>query len=263
MLLTMLGELVFPADEPVWTSSLLYVLTGIGIEERTARQAIARGAAAGWITGERQGREVRWELTPHGQALIEAGAERVYSVGADDGRWDGRWLVLMVTIPQSARGVRRKLYGALRWAGFGNPVAGVWLSPHLDREAEARRVVDELGLADSTLSFVGPVASIGLDEAEIVRRAWDLDEVAAHYEALLRRVRRLRPRAGNPLLFTHVQLVNEWQRFPFLDPQLPKELLPNWIGRRAARTFRERREQWSAAALARWAEVVTMTAPSA
>ena len=77
------------------------------------------------------------------------------------------------------------------------------------------------------------------------------------------RRRRLRPRAGNPLLFTHVQLVNEWQRFPFLDPQLPKELLPNWIGRRAARTFRERREQWSAAALARWAEVVTMTAPSA
>ena len=262
MLLTMLGELVFPADEPVWTSSLLYVLTGIGIEERTARQAIARGAAAGWITGERHGREVRFTLTPYGRALIEAGAERVYSVGADDGPWDGRWLVLMVTIPQSARAVRRKLYGALRWAGFGNPAASVWLSPHLEREAEARRTVDELGLGDSTLSFVGPAASIGLDEAEIVRRAWDLDEVAARYESLLDRVKGLRPRGGDPLLFNHVLLVNEWQRFPFLDPQLPQELLPNWIGRRAARVFRERREQRSAAALARWAEIVTLTAPA-
>jgi phenylacetic acid degradation operon negative regulatory protein len=255
MLLTVLGELVFPADQPVWTSSLLYLLTGVGIEERTARQAIARGAAAGWITGERHGREVCFELTGYGRALIAAGAERVYSVGADDAPWDGRWLVLMVTIPQSARAGRRKLYGALRWAGFGNPVTGVWLSPHLDREAEARRVVDELGLADSTLSFVGPAASVGLDEAEIVRRAWDLDEVAAHYDDLLRRVKRLRPRVGDPLLFTHVQLVNEWQRFPFLDPQLPEELLPNWIGRRSARFFRARREQWSAAALARWAEI--------
>jgi phenylacetic acid degradation operon negative regulatory protein len=259
MLLTVLGELVFPIDQPVWTSSLLYVLTGIGIEERTARQAIARGAAAGWITGERHGREVRFTLTPSGRALIEAGAERVYSVGADDGPWDGRWLVLMVTIPQSARAVRRKLYGALRWAGFGNPTPSVWLSPHLDREAEARRIVDGVGLSESTLSFVGRAASIGLDEKEIVHRAWDLEEVAAHYEDLLRRVKGLRPRAGDPLLFTHVQLVNEWQRFPFLDPQLPEELLPNWIGRRTARIFRDRREQWSAAALARWAEVMAST----
>ena len=154
------------------------------------------------------------------------------------------------------------VYGALRWAGFGNPAASVWLSPHLEREAEARRTVDELGLGDSTLSFVGPAASIGLDEAEIVRRAWDLDEVAARYESLLDRVKGLRPRGGDPLLFNHVLLVNEWQRFPFLDPQLPPELLPNWIGRRAARVFRERREQRSAAALARWAEIVTLTAPA-
>ncbi|MDN5856618.1 MAG: PaaX family transcriptional regulator, partial [Actinomycetia bacterium] len=48
LLLTVLGELVLPAGEPVWTSSLLYVLKGVGVEEQTARQAIARGAAAGW-----------------------------------------------------------------------------------------------------------------------------------------------------------------------------------------------------------------------
>lgn len=260
LLLTVLGELVFPDDAPAWTSSLLYALTGIGIEEQTARQAIARGAAAGWITGERYGREVRWELTVEGRALIEDGIERVYSVGTDDAPWHGKWLVLMVTIPQSGRAVRRKLYGALRWAGFGNPTPSVWLTPHLEREAEARRIVEELGLEESTLSFVGSSASVGLDDAEIVRRAWDLDEVAAHYEALLVRFTGLRPKRGDPLLFTHLQLVNELQRFPFLDPQLPEELLPDWIGRRTARLFKQLRAEWSDAAHARWAEVVEATA---
>ncbi|TKA04982.1 hypothetical protein FCI23_33285 [Actinacidiphila oryziradicis] len=31
-----------PNGDSMWTSSLLYVLTGLGIEEQTARQAIAR-----------------------------------------------------------------------------------------------------------------------------------------------------------------------------------------------------------------------------
>ncbi|MGH9021798.1 MAG: hypothetical protein ACRDV9_01640 [Acidimicrobiia bacterium] len=58
-----------------------------GIPEQTARQAIARGAAAGWLSGTRFGREVRWELTEAGRALIAEGAERVYSVGT--GPWCG------------------------------------------------------------------------------------------------------------------------------------------------------------------------------
>ena len=72
-----------PNGNSVWTSSLLYVLTGLGIEEQTARQAIARGAAAGWITAHRQGREVQWELTAGGRRLIEQGAERVYSMSGE------------------------------------------------------------------------------------------------------------------------------------------------------------------------------------
>src|SRR5215216_4746113 len=91
LLLTVLGDLVLPYDRPVWTSSLLYVLTGIGIEEQTARQAIARGAAAGWISSSKQGREVRWELTPAGRRLIEEGSERVHSMSTAPPEWDGNW----------------------------------------------------------------------------------------------------------------------------------------------------------------------------
>src|SRR3954466_8769487 len=82
VLLTVLGELVWPEERPVWTAALLYVLKGLGVEEQTARQAIARGAAAGWITEGRHGREVRWSLTQHGNQLISEGAAHVNSMSA-------------------------------------------------------------------------------------------------------------------------------------------------------------------------------------
>lgn len=260
LLLTVLGELVLPAGRPVWTSSLLHVLTGVGVEEQTARQAIARGAAAGWIVGERQGREVRWEITPAGRQLISDGARRVYSLSAAP-EWDGRWLILLITIPQSLRTVRKKLYGALSWAGFGNPTPGVWLTPHPERAAEARRVVADLGLRESTLSFTGSSTDVGLSDAEIVQRAWDLDGLVAMYDELLRTYDGARPEPGDPVLLTHVELVSQWQRFPFVDPQLPEALLPDWIGRRAAAMFQQLRTEWYDDAHARWKEVVEETSP--
>lgn len=262
LLLTILGEFVMPNTNSVWTASLLYVLTGLGIEEQTARQAIARGAAASWITAHRHGREVQWELTGAGRRLISSGAERIYSMSAKAAPWDGNWLILLVSIPQSQRAVRKKLYGALSWEGFGNPTPGVWLSPHSDRQAGAQQIINDLGLRESALAFVGGSLAVGLREDEIVARAWDLDGVRAEYEQLLIRFSGLRPPPGDPLLFTHVQLVNEWQRFPFLDPQLPEALLPDWIGRRAAVVFTQLRAEWYEDAQARWREVVMETTPS-
>jgi phenylacetic acid degradation operon negative regulatory protein len=261
LLLTVLGELVLPAGKPVWTSSLLHVLTGVGVEEQTARQAIARGAAAGWIVGERHGREVRWEITPAGRQLIEDGARRVYSLSVEAPTWDGRWLILLITIPQSLRTVRKKLYGALSWTGFGNPTPSVWLTPHPERAAEARRVVTDLGLRDSTLSFVGASTDVGLSDAEIVQRAWDLDGLVAMYDELLRAYDGMRPESGDPVLLTQIELVSQWQRFPFVDPQLPEALLPDWIGRRASAMFQQLRTEWSDEAHARWDEVVAETSP--
>jgi phenylacetic acid degradation operon negative regulatory protein len=261
LLLTVLGEFVLPNTEPVWTASLLYVLTGLGIEEQTARQAIARGATAGWIAANRRGREVQWELTADGRRLIESGRKRVNAT-SKAGPWDGNWLIVLVSIPETHRTVRKKLYGALSWEGFGNPTPGVWLSPHVDRQAGTQRIIEDLGLRESTLAFVGASLPVGLREDEIVAKAWDLDGVRAQYEQLIIRYSGLRPRPGDPLLFAHVQLVNEWQRFPFLDPQLPEALLPDWIGHRAAVVFTQLRAEWYAGAQAHWREVVQKTAPS-
>jgi phenylacetic acid degradation operon negative regulatory protein len=257
LLLTVLGELVWPEKRPVWTSALLYVLRGLGIEEQTARQAIARGAAAGWITGERHGREVRWSLTPSGRKLISEGAARVTSMAAARTGWDGRWLALHVTIPHSHRTVRKRLYAGLTWAGFGNPTPGVWVSPHPDRQEEAARLIAELDLQEHTLSFVGPSGAIGLSDEDLVARAWDLESLRSYFEAQLDALADIDPAPGDPMLFAHIQVVSEWQRAPFKDPQLPEELLPDWIGHRAAARLAQLRDQWTDAVHDRWREINT------
>jgi phenylacetic acid degradation operon negative regulatory protein len=261
-LLALLGEFVYPNNQQVWTSSLLYMMVGMGIEPQTARQAIARASNSGWIEGTRQGREVRWELTSAGKKLFAEGTKRIYALHADAEPWDGTWLVLLVSIPESQRAVRKRLYTALKWEGFGNPTAGVWVSPHLEKQKQAKKLIDNMGLSESTLAFAGQAIEFGQMDEETVRYAWDLAEVTEKYERLLVRYSGLEPAAGDPLLFSHVQLVNEWQHFPSMDPQLPEDLLPNWIGRRAAVMFHQLRDSWYDAAQQRWQEVVKETSPN-
>lgn len=263
LLLTVLGELVLPMEGPVWTASLLYVLGGLGVGEPAARQAIARAADSGWLRGEKVGREVRWWVGAAGAELIEEITRRVLSLNSAPERWDGRCLIVAVTVSEDRRAVRKRLYSALEWAGFGNPSPGLWTSPHVDRFDETKQVIHALGLQDSTMAFVGTTASIGITDAEIVRRAWDLDEVGQRYERLITSFAGSKPESGDDLLFALLSLVDQWTQFPYMDPQLPHDLLPDWIGRRATRIFIDLYKQWGPLAQDRWREVVQMTSPPA
>ncbi|AWS47106.1 PaaX family transcriptional regulator C-terminal domain-containing protein [Streptosporangium sp. 'caverna'] len=252
LLLTVLGEYVLPRVEPAWTSTLLHVLGGLGVEEKSTRQSLARMAADGWIVAERAGRRVRWALTPHGRELLTEGAERIYSFGRDRDSWDGRWLVLIATVPESRRELRHQLRTRLTWAGFGSPVPGMWVSPHVSREAEAKQVVEQLGLDVAAFSFSGPYAGIG-SERTLVEQAWHLGDLAAEYEDFIQEFAGLRPEPGDPVLFAQIRLVHDWRRFPSLDPQLPPDLLPpDWIGIRAANVFNDLHQAWHRSSQLHW-----------
>ena len=254
-LLTVLGEFVWPTEGNAWTSSLLHVLSGMGVEAQTARQAIARAAAAGWIEAERRGRAAMWSLTPVGRRIFDEGSPRVYSMSNPFSSWNGDWLVLLVSVPQSHRTARKKLYAGLNWAGFGNPTPGVWLSPHLERRAEVVTLIEQLGLAKHTMSFVGKASDVGISVLEIVAQGWDMAALDKHYRTVLNTLSGPLPTGPDPVLFAYVRMVGEWQRFPFSDPQLPEALLPDWIGRRAARRIEALRAQWSEEVHTHWAKI--------
>lgn len=255
LLTTVLGEYVLPSGEPVWTSTLVDVLALFDVEEKAARQALARTAAEGWLSSDRVGRRVRWRLSPPGRRLLAEGAERIYGFGSGDRHWDGRWLVLLVSVPESLRDLRHKLRTRLSWAGFGSPTAGVWITPHADAEADAKLILDELDLSAQAMSFLAAYGALG-HERDMVASAWNLTEVAARYEAFIDEFTALDPSTPDGILRAQTLLVHEWRRFPFLDPQLPSELLPpKWSGTTATALFNAKHMHWRKPAQERWAEL--------
>jgi phenylacetic acid degradation operon negative regulatory protein len=252
LLLTVLGEFVLPRDEAVWTQVLLDVLGELGVEQKSGRQALARTAAEGLLSSDRSGRRVRWSLTSTGSQLLSAGAQRIYSFGSSPSDWDGRWLVLLVSVPESRRQLRHRLRTRLAWAGLGTPAPGVWLSPDPGKQTEVADVIDELALEEVTSSFVGAFGQIG-KERELVAQAWNLAGVEAAYQDFIATFSAAEPTTPRDVLRDQIHLVHAWRRFPFLDPRLPTELLPGgWAGAKAAALFHDRHERWDVVARRHW-----------
>lgn len=256
LLLTVLGEFVLPRDEPVWTQVLIDVLGLLEVEHKSARQALARTAAEGLLISDRSGRRVRWSLTGQGTRLLSDGAARIYGFGAAAGPWDGRWLVLLVSVPEARRRLRHRLRTRLAWAGLGSPAPGVWVTPDPAKQDEAADVIADLELTAVTSSFVGPFGAIGEQDA-VVAQAWDLAEVEAAYEEFLDAFTGAEPGTPAEVLAHQIHLVHAWRRFPFLDPKLPAELLPaRWAGTRAAELFETLHSRWDARARRHWQHLV-------
>lgn len=250
--LTVLGEFALAHRRPVWTAAFTDTLELLGIERRAARQALARTGADGLIASTKVGRRAQWNLTSTGRRLLTDGAERIYSFASETPDWDGTWLVLLVSVPESERDLRRRARTRLAWAGFGSPAPGVWVTPRASLADEARQVLAELGLTRSVFSFVGPHAGIG-DESDLVDRAWAVPDIAARYDRFIETFADIQPGDDAEALVWQIRLVHEWRRFPFLDPQLPTALLPDdWSGRTARALFQAKHEAWHGRAEAAW-----------
>jgi phenylacetic acid degradation operon negative regulatory protein len=247
--------LAWPCGGHAWTTSLVQVLGDLGIEERAARQAIARAAKAGWMTGTRHGRSTRWALTPRLIRAFEEGTARVASLPEPFDDWDGEWLALVATIPQEQRDARRRLYRRLSWLGMGSPWAGLWLTPHVERAADLGDVLTGLDLRGSSVVLTSRVVPLGLDLREVVDRSWDLRTLSAEYEALERRFAGSRPQDADTTLLNHLRLLESLQQFPARDPQLPEVVLPDWIGRRTAARLLALRAEQTDMVRSRWREI--------
>ncbi|HEY0485348.1 MAG TPA: PaaX family transcriptional regulator C-terminal domain-containing protein [Mycobacteriales bacterium] len=252
LLLTVLGEFVYPRGTPVWTSVLVDALGLLGVEEKSARQALARTAGEGLLAPSRHGRRAQWGLTAHGSGLLEEGTRRIYGFLRSEPEWDGRWLVLTVAIPETQRKLRHRLRTRLTWAGLGSPAPGLWVSPHASKEPEIAAVIAELGVADHAYAWVGPTAPFA-DERRLVTEAWSLADVESRYSDFLAQFSDAVPEDGADTFVRQVRLIQQWRRFPFLDPALPAALLDHeWPGLRAAEVFHRRHDAWHATAQRHW-----------
>jgi phenylacetic acid degradation operon negative regulatory protein len=248
-----LGEYVLPVAGGVWQETLVAALGALDYKTQAARQALSRSATAGWLRTERQGRRARVHLTAETEAMLRVGAARIYGFG-EPWEWDGRWLLVVLRVPEQRRDVRHRLRTRLAWAGFGSLGGGLWISPHAEREQELRG--DEPA---ELLSFRAELGTLG-DPERLVADAWDLAAVAAKYRDFAATFGRLRPKTPEAVFRAQTLLVHAWRRFPFLDPDLPEDVLPRgWPRRRAHDVFAERHAAWHATAQSYFASLDGVT----
>lgn len=248
LLFTVLGEFVLPTGGAAWTSAFIEAFARLGVEEKAIRQALARTAADGWITPERHGRRTRWLLTPDGHRLLTEGTERIYAFAGSQPDWDGTWLLVLARVPETDRATRHLLRTRLSWAGLGTPAPGMWITTHVERQAEVEQVLRQAGLAGGQIFTARHQG--GGELSALVAQAWDLTAIEERYEEFLAEF--AATSAADPLARL-TELVHAWRRFPAVDPGLPARLLPaRWSGARAARLFAARHASWSSAAMTQW-----------
>jgi phenylacetic acid degradation operon negative regulatory protein len=125
----------------------------------------------------------------------------------------------------------------------------VWLTPHVEREPELAEAINGEPAADAN-SFVAELGSIG-DPEQLLAAAWDLARVRDQYRAFIEDFSRVRASAPEACFRQQTLLVHAWRKFPFLDPDLPAELLPaSWPRGLAHELFVDRHERWQDGAMA-------------
>ncbi|MFS0781930.1 phenylacetic acid degradation operon negative regulatory protein PaaX [Bacillus sp. 1P06AnD] len=244
MIFTIYGEYVRHYGNKIWIGSLISLLKEFGHNEQGVRVAISRMVKQGWVESEKQGNKSYYSLTERGMHRMEEAAQRIYKLNPQ--KWDGKWRILMYTIPEEKRQIRDELRKELLWSGFGSFSSGCWLSPnHLEEEVHQLIQKYDIGqYADFFISdYKGPA-----NAKDLVEKSWPLDEVEAKYESFISMYSSQfiidqssiqREEMTNAECFAVLtNLVHEYRKFLFVDPGLPQELLrPRWSGNHAASLF--------------------------
>jgi len=219
--------------------ALTALLACFEVGESTTRVVMARLRKEGWFDTRTTGRETVYSLQPKTWQMLDEGRSRIFE--RDTGAWEGQWYMVIYSVPETDRALREEVRKELTWLGFGPLGSSTWVSPRDRLALVAERFADHPHLRLDLLSC----RSAGLThDREMAARCWDLDGLNDDYVAFLRRYRPMLPRfrsgqlTGEQALVTRTELIHDYRKFPFRDPDLPVELLPaGWRGRDAYDMF--------------------------
>jgi phenylacetic acid degradation operon negative regulatory protein len=217
-------------------AALVRCLGALSIAAPAVRTAVSRMVRQGWLAAVRTGLGPGYAMTPRAEHRLTEAATRIYR--SIDAAWDGSWH--LVTLPRIAERSRRdRVRQGLRYLGYGPIDDTTWVAARPSSELDGLLATEGVHAERFAARHEG-------DSQALVRQVWDLDSLADEYRLWMVGARELiepiRSSASDEEAFTaRSNLVHEWRKFLFIDPQLPDELLPaNWIGRRAAQYFDDR-----------------------
>ncbi len=246
MIFTIYGDYIRHYGNKIWIGSLIRLMKEFGHNEQSVRVAVSRTMKQGWLESDRQGNKSYYFLTRRGETRIEEAASRIFKLQPHD--WDGKWRMLMYTIPEDKRQIRDELRKELLWSGFGSFSNGCWISPN-DLAKEIRVLIEKYGIEDHVDLFLASYQGLETDK-RLVEKSWPLEEISEKYEEFISEYSKKYIMLQSMLdegqmtdaqcFVERTELVHEYRKFLFIDPGLPKELLPEiWSGNHAALLFKQ------------------------
>jgi phenylacetic acid degradation operon negative regulatory protein len=221
IIITVFGDAIMPRGGLVWLGTLLQFFETLDIDGSVVRTAMSRLAADRWLEREKVGRNSFYRLAAGGRRTFEAATRHIYDP-PPSGR-SGRFELLLIT----RAGDRDASREALRNAGFGSPLPGVWIAP------------SGVPIPEEAASAIRLEVSAEDDSGRrLLAESWPLDRTADAYLKFMKTFEPLRSwlgrRAGLSELeaFTaRILLIHHYRRVVLRDPLLPLALLPkNWPG---------------------------------
>ncbi len=249
IIVTVFGDTVLPRGGRIWLGSLIGLLAPLGLGERLVRTAVFRLAQDDWLEAVALGRRSDYRLTASGRRRFLEASRHIYA--AEPAPWDQRWRLIAVT-GELESDQRERLRRALFWHGFGQLGADCFVHPSADLAAvfeslESESLAPVLGRLLPLVAANPRLPSSGND-ADLVRRAWNLQDLDAAYQTfvetyapVLAQWQRAEAPTDEALAFlTRSLLVHDYRRLLLRDPELPGVLLPaRWAGHEARRLCRE------------------------
>lgn len=244
MIFTIYGDYIRNYGSKIWIGSLIRLLKEFGHNEQGVRVAVSRMVKQGWIQSEKQGNKSYYFLTDRGVQRMDEAANRIYKMKPNE--WDGKWRILMYTIPEDKRQLRDDLRKELLWSGFGSFSSGCWISPN-DLEKQINRLIEKYDINEYVDFFISEYKG-PKENQSLVNKSWHLEEIENKYEEFIEKYSKQfivhqsiisRGEMSDADCFVErTNLVHEYRKFLFIDPGLPKELLPSkWNGNHAALLF--------------------------
>jgi phenylacetic acid degradation operon negative regulatory protein len=246
LLFTIFGVYVRPYGNEIWVGSLTRLLGEFGMTEQAVRAAISRMLKQGWLKSRKVGNRSYYSMSERGKSRLYEAASRIYKVETET--WKKRWCIVSYSIPEERRHLRDEFRKELSYLGFGMLTNSTWISPN-----ELYERVVEIVQAHGIQSYVEVFYADHLgwsNPKQLVEKCWDINEINEAYSRFIEKYRPLYEQAAESFrskktayddsrCFVEVtQLVHEYRKFLFIDPDLPAELLPErWLGTEADHLF--------------------------
>lgn len=244
LIISAFGDAIVPRGGRIWLGSLIRLLEPLALSERLIRTSVFRLAREEWLRTETVGRRADYVLTQSGRRRFDEASRHIYASHAPI--WDRRWRLVLVVNDIDAK-ARDHLRQALFWQGFGVLGSDCFVHPSADLTAAFDALVAE-GLGahlDCLMPLLAADSRSGLsaNDADLVRRAWNLQGLATAYAAfvatylpILAELRRDRlvEVDGEDAFLLRLLLIHDYRRLLLRDPELPDVLLPpDWPGQKA------------------------------